>query len=47
MDFDNEFCGWQPRTGWPIFSSPAVAPDGVVIVGTGEGFLIAIGDESW
>jgi len=43
-DFDASFCEWQPRTGASILASPAVAANGVVVVGTLEGYLFAIGD---
>ena len=43
-DFDASFCEWQPRTGTSILASPAVAANGVVVVGTLEGYLFAIGD---
>ncbi len=35
-------CEWDPPVGRPIFSSPAVASDGTIVVGTGEGILYAI-----
>jgi outer membrane protein assembly factor BamB len=41
----DEFC--SVGTGYSILSSPAVAPSGVVVVGTLEGFLLAVGDRSW
>jgi hypothetical protein len=42
-----DFCEWQPNSGYSVLSSPAIAPNGAVIVGTLEGVLIAIGDEAW
>lgn len=30
----------------PIFASPAIAPDGTVVVGTGEGYVFRITDRS-
>jgi len=41
------FCEWQPAAGYSILASPAVSESGIVIVGTLEGHLVAIGDESW
>lgn len=45
--YDDEFCQSRPRTGWSILSSPAISEDGVVYVGTLEGMLFAVADESW
>jgi outer membrane protein assembly factor BamB len=48
QDFEEAgFCGWGPVTGHSILSSPAVASNGVIVVGTLEGFIIAIGDADW
>jgi outer membrane protein assembly factor BamB len=41
------FCEWQPVDGFSVLSSPAVSESGIVVVGTLEGHLIAIGDQSW
>jgi len=46
-DFDEEFCQWQPRAGASLIASPAVADNGVVLVGSLEGYLYAVGDASW
>jgi outer membrane protein assembly factor BamB len=46
-DFDDEFCVRQPRTGTSVIASPAVADNGVVLVGSLEGYLFAIGDAAW
>ena len=46
-DFDEEFCEWQPRAGASLIASPAVADNGVVLVGSLEGYLYAVGDASW
>lgn len=46
-DFDAEFCQWQPRAGASLLASPAVADNGVVLVGSLEGYLYAIGDAGW
>ncbi len=40
-------CGSGPAAGHSILSSPAVASNGVIVVGTLEGFIIAIGDADW
>lgn len=39
-------CQWEPPFGRPIYASPAVASDGTVIVGTGDGWLHAIREDS-
>ena len=44
---DSDFCNWTPKTGSPILSSPAIAPDGVVVVASLEGLLTAVGDATW
>jgi outer membrane protein assembly factor BamB len=44
--FDDDFCE-ESETGYAILSSPAVAPDGVIIVGSLEGFIYAIADRNW
>jgi len=41
---DSDFCQWGPEDGNSIFGSPAIAPDGTVVVGTGEGYIVAVGD---
>jgi outer membrane protein assembly factor BamB len=41
------FCDWQPAAGFSILASPAVSESGIVVVGTLEGHLIAVADESW
>lgn len=41
------FCEWQPKSGYSIIASPAVAENGVVVVGSLEGYLIAVGDADW
>ncbi|MBM3695226.1 MAG: hypothetical protein FJW79_04755 [Actinobacteria bacterium] len=46
-DFDDEFCLRQPRVGAALIASPAVANNGVVLVGSLEGYLFAIGDAGW
>lgn len=40
-------CDWGPKTGFSILASPAVSPEGVIVVGTLEGQLMAIGDSDW
>jgi outer membrane protein assembly factor BamB len=44
---ESEFCQWGPAGGFSILASPAVAESGIVVVGTLEGYLYAIGDRSW
>jgi outer membrane protein assembly factor BamB len=41
---DSDFCQWGPEDGDSIFGTPAVAADGTVVIGTGEGYIIAVGD---
>jgi outer membrane protein assembly factor BamB len=45
--FGEDFCQQQPLAGASVIASPAVADNGVVVVGTLEGYLIAVGDEGW
>jgi outer membrane protein assembly factor BamB len=37
-------CVWDVPSGAPLYSPPAIADDGTVIVGSGEGFVYAIGE---
>jgi eukaryotic-like serine/threonine-protein kinase len=37
-------CTWDVPSGAPLYSPPAIAEDGTVIVGSGEGFLYALGE---
>ena len=47
-DFDDPgFCEWAPQTGYSVLASPAVAANGYIVVGTLEGYLVAISDRSW
>lgn len=46
FDEDADFCE-EDETGYAILSSPAITEDGVIIVGTLEGWIYAIGDRSW
>ncbi|OFW64250.1 MAG: hypothetical protein A2135_01375 [Actinobacteria bacterium RBG_16_67_15] len=41
------FCEWAPQTGYSVLASPAVAANGYIVVGTLEGYLVAISDRSW
>jgi len=41
------FCEWVPKEGAPILSSPAIAENGVVVVGSLQGILTAVGDANW
>ena len=44
---DGHSCDWGPEGGYSILASPAVSPEGVVVIGTLEGQLIAVGDRDW
>jgi outer membrane protein assembly factor BamB len=46
FDDDDDFCE-DDGSGYAILSSPAITEDGVIIVGTLEGFIYAIGDRDW
>lgn len=46
-DFGDDFCQQTPQAGASVIASPAVADNGVVIVGTLEGYLMAVGDAGW
>ncbi|OFW65671.1 MAG: hypothetical protein A2Z12_04895 [Actinobacteria bacterium RBG_16_68_21] len=41
--FDASAC----ETGNSILASPAISPEGVIVVGTLKGYLVAIGDRGW
>lgn len=44
---EDHACEWGPETGFSILASPAVSPEGLIVVGTLEGRLLAIGDRDW
>jgi outer membrane protein assembly factor BamB len=44
---DSDFCDWAPKTGYSLLASPAISPDGIIVVGSLEGFLYGVGDRSW
>ncbi len=44
---DEDFCNWTPKEGSSVLSSPAVSPNGVVVVGSLAGLLTAVGDAEW
>lgn len=44
---DEDFCEWTPKSGASVLSSPAIAPDGTVIVASLEGLITAVGDADW
>jgi outer membrane protein assembly factor BamB len=46
-DFEGDYCNSLPDGASGIEASPAVAPDGTIIVGTLDGRLIAITDREW
>ncbi len=37
-------CAWDPAVGKPLYASPAIAANGTIYVGSGEGYLYAIGE---
>lgn len=41
------YCNWGPVDGHSILASPAVASNGMIVVGTLDGFIMAIGDSEW
>lgn len=46
-DFGPESCDPLPEGVSAIQASPAIAPDGTIVIGTLDGRLIAIGDRDW
>ncbi len=40
-------CSSEPDDGSALFATPAIGEDGRVYVGSGDGWLYAIGDENW
>jgi outer membrane protein assembly factor BamB len=46
-NFPNGFDTGDCSTGYPILASPAISPEGVIVVGTLEGYLVAVGDRGW
>jgi outer membrane protein assembly factor BamB len=38
-------CAWEVGFGAPLYAPPAIAEDGTVLIGSGEGLLYAIGEE--
>ena len=48
MEYDDtDFCEWTPKSGSSILASPAIAENGVVVVGSLQGILTAVGDATW
>ncbi|MBU1225965.1 MAG: PQQ-like beta-propeller repeat protein [Actinobacteria bacterium] len=46
--YDEEgFCDWTPKEGSPVLASPAIAENGIVVVGSLQGILTAVGDANW
>jgi outer membrane protein assembly factor BamB len=39
-----ERCEWEVPSGSPLYSPPAIADDGTILIGSGQGFLFAIGE---
>ena len=46
-NFPNGFDSGDCDAGYPVLASPAVSPEGVIVVGTLGGDLVAIGDRGW
>ena len=44
---ESGFCNWGPENGASILGSPAVAPNGMIVVGTLGGHIMAVGDSGW
>lgn len=45
--YSDTYCYADPWDGTALFATPAIGEDGVLYVGSGEGFLYAIGDSDW
>ncbi|HUG74091.1 MAG TPA: PQQ-binding-like beta-propeller repeat protein, partial [Acidimicrobiia bacterium] len=46
-EFLGDYCNSLPEGASAIQASPAVAPNGTIVVGTLDGRLIAIADRDW
>jgi len=46
-NFPPGFSSSECNTSHAILASPAVSPEGVIVVGTLEGFVVAVGDRAW
>jgi outer membrane protein assembly factor BamB len=44
---DEAFCEWTPKEGSSILASPAISENGIVVVGSLNGILTAVGDANW
>jgi outer membrane protein assembly factor BamB len=44
---ESGFCNWGPESGASILGSPAVASNGMIVVGTLQGHIMAVGDSDW
>jgi outer membrane protein assembly factor BamB len=44
---ESGFCNWGPESGASILGSPAVASNGMIVVGTLQGYVMGIGDSDW
>ena len=47
LSYNPDFCLWDLEEGASVIASPIISEDGIILVGTLEGYLFAIGDESW
>ena len=47
LTYNPDFCLWDLEEGASVIASPIISEDGIILVGTLEGYLFAIGDESW
>lgn len=44
LKIPGQSCEWEVPSGAPLYAPPAIAEDGTVLVGSGEGILYAIGE---
>ena len=45
--YDYDYCSAAPYDSTALFATPAIDENGVVYVGSGEGWIYAVGDTSW
>lgn len=46
-NFPPGFASGECNTGYSILASPAISPEGVIVIGTLEGHVVAVGDRTW